>query len=131
MTSCASFATGHGTAARRGYLPRMPDPAGLPALQDAIRHLHGVESRHVESVHVREEHHGELVFERDVEVFDLIGHPLAKRAYAWSEATTGAKRRFFAVLRVPPIDSAIVAVRGSLVSDARELPKRSDKSPKN
>jgi hypothetical protein len=96
----------------------MPDPAGLPALQDAIRHLHGVESRHVATQHVREEHGGELVFERDVEVFDLIAHPKAKRAYAWSEATTGSKRRFFAVLHAGPVDSAISAVRGSIVADA-------------
>jgi len=34
------------------------DPAGIPALQDAIRHLHGVESNHVETVHVREMHEG-------------------------------------------------------------------------
>jgi hypothetical protein len=32
----------------------MTDPAGIPALQDAIRHLHGVESRWVESVPVHE-----------------------------------------------------------------------------
>ena len=94
------------------------DPAGLPALQDAIRHLHGCESRHIETAHVREVFQGEFVFERDVEVFELIEHTTAKRAYAWSEATTGAKRRFFAVLHVPPIDSPIAAVRGSLVVDA-------------
>ena len=36
----------------------MTDPAGVPALQDAIRHLHGCESRHVETVHVHEKHEG-------------------------------------------------------------------------
>ena len=99
----------------------MTDPAGIPALIDAIRHLHGVEARHVETVRVRDEFKGEIAFERDVEVFDLVGHPKAKRAYAWSEATTGTKRRFFAVLRVAPIDSAIKAVQASIVSDARSL----------
>jgi hypothetical protein len=98
----------------------MPDPAGLPALLDAIRHLHGVEARHVATEHVREEHGGEMVFERDVEVFDLIGHPGAKRAYAWSEATTGTKRRFFAVLHTGPVDSTLAAVRGTLLADVRK-----------
>jgi hypothetical protein len=98
------------------------DPAGLPALQDAIRHLHGCESRHVETVHVRDEFQGELVFKRDVEVFDLIGHPKAKRAYAWSEQTTGKKRRFFAVLHMHPIDSPLAAVRGSLLANAKNTP---------
>ena len=32
----------------------MPDPAGIPALLDAIRHLHGVEAKHLETVHVHE-----------------------------------------------------------------------------
>ena len=97
----------------------MTDPAGIPALHDAIRHLHGCEARHVATEHVREEHRGQLVFERDVEVFELVWHPKATRAYAWSEATTGTKRRFFAVLHVPPIDSAIAAVRGSILADAK------------
>jgi hypothetical protein len=44
---------------------------------------------------------GETAWEGDVEVFDLIGHAKVKRAYAWSEARTGAKRRFFAVRHVP------------------------------
>ena len=97
---------------------RMTDPAGLPALYDAIRYLHGCEARHVDTEHVCEEFRGDLVFERDVEVFDLIGHPKATRAYVWSEPTTGEKRRFFAVLHLPPIDSPIAAVRGSLLIDA-------------
>ncbi len=96
------------------------DPAGIPALLDAIRHLHGVEARHVETAHVREEFQGELAFERVVEVFDLVEHPKAKRAYAWSEATTGNKRRFFAVLHVQGVDSPIAAVRASLLTDANQ-----------
>jgi hypothetical protein len=37
-----------------GELQTVSAPAGIPALVDAIRHLHGVESRHVETVHVHE-----------------------------------------------------------------------------
>ena len=58
----------------------MTDPASIPALQDAIRHLHGVESQHVETVHVREIHAGQLVWEGDIEVFQLVEHPKAMRA---------------------------------------------------
>lgn len=32
----------------------------------------------------------------EVQVFELIGHPKAKRCYAWSEASQGNRRRFFA-----------------------------------
>jgi hypothetical protein len=41
------------------------DDAGIPALEDAIRHLHGCESRHVETAHVRELHEGLVVWESD------------------------------------------------------------------
>ena len=97
------------------------DPAGIPALIEAIRHMHDCGAKHVETVHVHEKHEGETVWEGDVEVFDLVSHAGAKRAYAWSEATTGTKRRFFAVLHAPPIDSAAKAVQASILADARRL----------
>lgn len=96
------------------------DPAGIPALRDAIRHLHGADSHHVATEHVRElAPMGETVFDADVEVFDLVGSDKPMRCYAWSEATTGAKRRFFAVLGVGKIDSAAAAVRASILVDAK------------
>ena len=96
------------------------DDAGIPALQDAIRHLHGCESTWVESVAVREEHDGQTVWDGEVQVFDLAGHARAPRAYAWSYPTTGAKRRFLAVLHAPPVNSAVAAVRASIVDDVRK-----------
>ncbi len=63
---------------------------------------------------MRVELEGEVVFEREVEVFDLVGHAQASLAYAWSERTTGNKRRFLAVLHVPPVDSAVAAVRATV-----------------
>ena len=96
------------------------DPAGLPALIDAIRHLHGCAATWVESVGVRETFNGETVWDGEVQVFDLQGHPRAARCYAWSYATEGAKRRFVAVLDEGPIDSPVKAVRASIVADARK-----------
>jgi len=98
----------------------MTDPAGIPALIDAIRHLHGCEATHVETVPVREVFNGEVMWQGEVEVFDVTGCKLATRAYAWSHATTGTKRQFYAVLHVPPVDSPLKAVRASIVADARE-----------
>jgi hypothetical protein len=97
----------------------MSDPAGIPALIDAIRHMHDCGARHIETVHVREvAPTGEVVWEGDVELFELVGHAKAKKAYAWSETTTGKKRRFFAALHVGKVDSAAQAVRGSILADA-------------
>ena len=83
--------------------------------------MQGCESRHVETVHVHEKtpDGSETVWEGDIEVFALTGHAAATRAYAWSEATTGTTRRFFAVLRVAPIDSPAKAVQASIWTDAK------------
>jgi hypothetical protein len=96
------------------------DPAGLPALEEAIRHMHGCEPTFVESIPVRETFSGKTVWEGEVQVFDLRGHPTAKRAYAWSHATDGSKRKFYAVLNEGPIDSPVKAVRASIVADSKK-----------
>ena len=44
------------------------DPAGLPALEEAIRHMHGCEPTFVESVPVRETFNGATVWEGEVQV---------------------------------------------------------------
>lgn len=95
------------------------DAAGLPALKAAIRHNFGCESNWVESVYVEEKYLGKTIWTGDVEVFDLIGHPKAVRAYAWSHTTHGAKRNFVTVLAVPPIDSPQRAVQALIASDLR------------
>lgn len=71
----------------------MTDPAGIPALIDAIRHLHDCEATHVETVHVHERTPDarKTAWRGDVEVFALTGHSKATKAYAWSEATIGFK----------------------------------------
>lgn len=46
------------------------DPAGISALVDAIKHLHGVEAKHVETTHVHEvAPTGETVWSGEVETF--------------------------------------------------------------
>lgn len=97
------------------------DPAGIPALQEAIRHMHGCEATHIETVPVHEKAPtGETVWEGDIEVFRIAGHATAKKAYAWSEATEGKKRRFFAVLRVGTVTSAAKAVQASVLAETNK-----------
>lgn len=92
------------------------DPAGLPALIDAIRHLHGLGATWVESVPVHETHEGRTVWDGEVQVF-AVEHPKASRVYAWSHEGEGGRRRFHAVLGVPPVDSALDAVRVAIVGE--------------
>jgi hypothetical protein len=71
-------------------------------------------------VPVRETFKGKPVWEGVVHVFDLTGHPTATRAYAWSSPIEGSsKRRFFAVLHQPPVDSPQAAVRAAIVAEQR------------
>jgi hypothetical protein len=90
------------------------------ALRKAIRDLHGVDSTWLESVPVHETFQGQTVWDGAVEVFELVGHPKAKRAYAWSYPVgDGTKRRFTAVLELGPVKDAVTAVRAAIAADAK------------
>ena len=89
-------------------------------LKRAIEQMHGGSATLAQSVPVRETFEGKTVWEGVVHVFDLAGHPTATRAYAWSSPIEGsAKRRFFAVLHLPPINNPQAAVRAAVVAEQR------------
>lgn len=87
-------------------------------LREAIRAMHGCESRHVGSKPVREVFQGELAWQGIVEEFDLIGHPKAKTCYAWSYRD-GDLMRSVVVLALPPVDSPENAVKVAIAAEAR------------
>src|SRR5262245_22135677 len=94
-------------------------------LKDAIRRAHACDSIHVESVPVHEVFNGQTVWQGRVEVFRLLNHPKAVRCYAWchSEGAKDEHRRYFAVLELPPVTSAVTAVRAAIM--AQYLPSTS------
>jgi len=77
---------------------------------------------HSATVPVHEVFRAETVWQGDVEVFDLTGHPKAKRAYAWShlDGKNDERTRFLAVLEIPPVDSAQRAVQVQIVADVKK-----------
>jgi hypothetical protein len=87
----------------------------------AVEHLHNCSAVHVETVPVHETFNGKTVWQGEVEAFDIQGHPKAKRAYGWSHASGkgDSDERFVTVLEIPPVDSALSAVRVSLVKQIR------------
>ena len=102
----------------------------VEALKEAIKNLHGCDSVWVEAVPVHETFEGETVWEGSVQVFDLKGHPTAKRCYAWSHAVDDSeKRRFVAVLHQGPIDSPQAAVRVAIVQETRKQGRRDPSHP--
>ena len=88
-----------------------------------IRRLHGVESKYVQSVPVKEMFQGKTVWEGVVEVFELVGHPKAPRVYAWSHDTDDPKKpkRHVTVLHIAPILSAEAAVKAAIIQEFRSL----------
>ena len=97
----------------------------LARLQVAVSQLHNCGAAWRESVPVREVFQGKTLWNGDVEVFDLTGHPKAKRAYGWShpENADGTGERFVAVLEIPPVDSPQTAVKMAIYSDIKKVKK--------
>lgn len=91
----------------------MNDPQRL---RQAIRDLHGLDAEHVESVAVLETFEGKTVWEGEVEVFRVRGHPQATRAYAWTYTDDDGKLHHVAVLGVPPVDTPQNAVKAAVVA---------------
>jgi hypothetical protein len=93
----------------------------IAELAEAIRHLYNVEPVYVETVPVKEMFQGQTVWEGEVEVFDIPESPEADRIYAWSHETdrVDEPRRTVTVLHIPPVTSAEMAVRASIIQDYR------------
>jgi hypothetical protein len=94
----------------------------IEMLQAAIEKAYNREAKHVESVPVREVFQGKTIWDGAVEVFDLVKHPVAKRAYAWGHAVrdTGNEVRVVTILGMSPVDSPRKAVQVSIVADAKQ-----------
>ncbi len=72
----------------------------------------------IEDVIVMEGFGSDAVWEGVVSVLAIEGHQMSKRCYAWSSPIEGSKKRkFYAVLHIPPIDSPEKAVKASIVRD--------------
>jgi hypothetical protein len=91
----------------------------ISKLQVAVSQLHNCGAVHRSTVPVHEVFRGQTVWEGNVEVFDLNGHPKAKRAYAWShlDGPQDERTRFVAVLEIPPVVDAKTAVQALIVRD--------------
>ena len=102
----------------------------IEELKAVILNLHGATATHVETVPVIETFNGQTIWEGEVEVFDLEGHPKASRVYAWAHETDDADRpkRHVTVLHVPPVTSPELAVRASIIQDYRKANEQQENS---
>ena len=98
----------------------MKEKKSIRDLLQAIERLHECSAAFVQDHKVREEHNGQVAWKGVVSQFRLRGHPEASVCYAWSSPVEdSARRKFYAVLHIPPVDSPQAAVRASIVSDYR------------
>jgi hypothetical protein len=97
----------------------------IAQVQVAVSQLHNCGATWRATVPVHEVFQGATVWQGDVEVFDLTGHPKAKRAHAWShlDGAKDERTRFVAVLEIPPVESAETAVRVQIVKDVKNKMK--------
>jgi hypothetical protein len=104
----------------------------IAALRRVIVELHGCSAEHDETVRIHESFLDRILREGSVEVFELVGHPLARTCYAWAERIEG-RTRFFAILGSHIIRSAREAVKyASVVTSAhliKEFSRSADDGP--
>jgi hypothetical protein len=90
-------------------------------IQIAVERTAGCEAMHVESRPVLEMFHGGTVWDGVVEIFNLIGHPDAKRAYGWTYQD-GKETHRVVILDIPPVNSPNTAVRAFIAARAQKSP---------
>ncbi len=87
-------------------------------LKKAVERLHECTATYVENIAVIEKFGDKTVWEGIVHVFKIEGDKKADTCYAWSSPIEGStKRRYYTVLKIPPVDSPEKAVRASIVQD--------------
>jgi hypothetical protein len=90
-------------------------------LKKAVEHLHNCKASLMEDVAVIEKFGDKTVWQGIVHVFEIEGNEKADKCYAWSSPIEGSKkRRYYAVLHIPPVDSPEKAVRASIVQNHRK-----------
>lgn len=99
------------------------DQTYLEALQRIIAEIHGCPSDHWDTVHVREILGETVIWEGDVEIFYVFGHPRARRCFAWvsDRAQFGRPVRFFAVLDSTLVRTPEDAVKYARISESANL----------
>jgi len=103
---------GHEVVVKQEYIER---------LQNVINEVHRCRATHKTSVYVKEETAERIVWEGEVEVFSLFGHPRAKFCYGWSEGESG---EFITILELPPVDTPQAAVRVGMARHRSVAKKR-------
>lgn len=92
----------------------------ITRLQDAICRVTGCASKYLETIPAREcfrGFRGEVLWQRDVAVFEIDGHPKATRVYAWPNRDPRQETDMHViVLEIPPVNSARTAIAAAMAA---------------
>jgi len=89
-------------------------------LKLAVEHIHNCDALHIEEIAVIEKFGSKTVWQGIVHVFKIKGNSQTDTCYAWSSPIGSlTKRRYYAVLKIPPIDSPEKAVRAAIVKNSK------------
>lgn len=87
----------------------------LKNLRDAVTAMHGCACIHQTTSKVIETLDGKVVWQGDVETFDLQKHPQATKAFAWAWYNN-SEPNYIAILNIPPINDPSDAVKAAIAS---------------
>src|ERR1700753_2354105 len=90
--------------------------AFIPVLQEAVERLHKCQAAHSKTVAVHESFQGKTIWEGEVEVFNVKGHPRGTRCFVWILEKDG-QSRCVALLDTWPVTSPGTAVRTAIAMD--------------
>jgi len=88
----------------------------LDSLKSLIEQSHTCAAHYLRTQPVLEVFDSTTLWHGDVEVFNLVGHPQASRAYGWRQ---GESEEFAIVLEIRPVNSPRTAVRASILAELR------------
>ena len=90
-------------------------------LQRVVEEMHNCTAAHIGTEVVSETFGDRPVWDGIVHIFEIAGHPEATWCYAWSSPVeSSSKRRFYAVLHIPPVMSPVEAVRAAIVQEYQQ-----------
>jgi len=93
----------------------------LETLKNTVENLTKSTAVYLDKTAVIEKFGLKTAWQGIVYIFKIRGNPEAEICYAWSSPKEGSsKRRYYAVLKIPPIDSPEKAVRAAIVRDYKK-----------
>lgn len=93
----------------------------IDELKKIIERLHKCKASYLDKITIMEKYGQKTVWQGIVHIFKISDHPQVDTCYAWSSPIEGStKRRYYTVLKIPPIDSPEKAVRATIARDYKQ-----------